>query len=148
MSGPSIETAIWLALRGRVLSLPATIVPQTAIAWPKKPFTKPSTAMGLQPYLEVRLLPNQVQRVTIKGSGPHRRPGILQLDYCAPVSGLLDDIQVTEMAGRIAAHFPADLPLVSEGVSVRIERTPDVGQGSADGSYWRVPVSIRFDCFA
>jgi hypothetical protein len=145
---PAIETSIWMALRGRVETLPFSIVPQTAISWPKKPFTKPQANGQPAPYIEVRHLPNRVERIFIDGGAPHRRPGIMQLDYLAPVAGSLDDIQITEMAGRIAAHFPADLKLTAQGATVRIERAPDVSQGFADGAYWRVPVSIRYDCFA
>lgn len=148
MSVPAIETAIWLALRGRVQALPVSIVPQSAIAWPKRPFTKPTLNGQPAPYIEVRHLPNQVGRLMVKGSGPHQRPGILQLDYMSPTGGALDDVQVTEMAGRIASHFPADMVLSAAGVRVRVERAPDVAQGFADGPYWRVPVSIRWECLA
>jgi hypothetical protein len=150
MSGPRVETAIWFALKGRVQTLPASIVPQTSIAWPKVPFTKPQggTPPKPLPYIEVRLLPNRVQRLFIGSAEPHRRPGILQLDFMAPTTGLLDDVQVIEMAGDIAAHFPADLRLTAHGVTVRIQQAPDVLQGFADGAYWRVPVSIRYDCYA
>jgi hypothetical protein len=147
MSGPTVETAIWLALKGRVQTLPTSIVPQTSIAWPKKPFDKPQSGGKPAPYIEVRLLPNRVQRLFIGSAEPHRRPGILQLDFMAPTNGLLDDVQVIEMAGDIAAHFPTDLKLTAHGVTVRIEQAPDVMQGFADGAYWRTPISIRFQTF-
>lgn len=144
---PTVQTAIWLALRGRVATLPASIVPQSAIAWPKREFTKPQAGNLPAPYIEVRHLPNRADRVLI-GIGPQIRPGILQLDYMEPLSSPLDDIQVGERAGLIAAHFPADLKITAHSVSVRIEQAPDVAQGFADGAYWRLPVSIRYVCFA
>lgn len=141
---PAVETSIWLALRARVASLPTDIVPQTSIAYPKKVFTPPLAGGMPLPYIEVKHLPNRVGRLFMKGSAPHVRPGILQLDYMAPVVGI-DDIQATEMAGRIAAHFPADLRLYAQDVQVRIERAPDVAGGFLDGAYWRVPISVRYE---
>jgi hypothetical protein len=175
MSVPSVETSIWRALKGRVETLPISIVPQSSIAWPKISFTKPQANNKPAAYIEVRHLPNKADRILIRGDRPHRRPGILQLDYMEPVASTLNDVHVAEKAGQIAAHFPPDLKMAFHtflstaiawsdqlvwndavtwdgsmlGVIVaRVERAPDVSQGFADGAYWRVPISIRYDCFA
>jgi hypothetical protein len=148
MSGPSPETAIWLALKARVATLPASILPQTSISLPKEPFTPPKSGTNLLPYLQVQHLPNQVQRMFLKGSDPHRRPGILRLSLMVPNTGSWDFTVTTERAGLIAQHFSADLRLTGNGVSLRIEQAPSIAQGFADGAYWKTPISVRYDCFA
>jgi hypothetical protein len=148
MTAPSIETAIWLALKSRVQTLPADVVPQSAIAWPKVSFTPPKVRTDLAPYVIVSLLPNKAERLFIDGNAPHRRPGILQLSLMTPNANAHDFTMVTERAGQIAAHFPADLRIAAEGVTVRIERAPGIGGGYADGAYWRTPVSIYYETYA
>jgi hypothetical protein len=148
MAGPSPETAIWLALKARIATLPASIVPQTSISLPKEAFTPPKSGTNLLPYLQVQHLPNQTERIFIKGDAPHRRPGILQLSLMVPNTGSWDFTVTTERAGLIAAHFPADLRLTGNGVSLRIELAPSIAQGFPDGAYWKTPISVRYDCFA
>lgn len=145
----TIETAIWLALKARVQSLPLDY----PIDWPRGPFDKPQGLDDLpDPYLEVRLLPNVSQRLFIGSNDPHRRMGILQVSLMYPVArtkGNVDwEAQFAQIGGTIAAHFPTDLKMHFEGVTVRVEKAPDVAQPLRDDAYWRVPVSIRFDCFA
>lgn len=142
MSVP-VEAAIWAALKARVQLLDTAIVPQSQIAWPKVAFTPNLT----KPYIRVYQLPNQTERVTIN-AGKHRRPGILQLSLLVPNAGSWDHEQTLGQAGRIAAHFPADLKLFAYGVEVRISKAPSIAQGLADGSFWHTPISINYDCFA
>ena len=59
------EEKIQRALSARVTSL--ALSPTLAVAWPNKPFSSPP------PYLRVDFFRNRNQRITIKGSGPHRR---------------------------------------------------------------------------
>lgn len=146
----TIETAIWLALKARVQSLPLSY----PVDWPRVPFDKPqSITDGLpNPYLEVRLLPNVSQRLFIDSKAPHRRTGILQISLMYPIARTQSSVdweaQFAQIGGAIAAHFPPDHRMHSQGVTVRVEKAPDVAQPLREDAYWRVPVSIRFDCFA
>lgn len=146
---PAVETIIWQALRARVASLAGF-----AINWPLEPFTPPQGGGKPLPYVECRHLPNAPVRRFIGSGDPHERPGILQLTLCWPASeigngsGKAHPDELIQRAGEIAAHFPTDFPMRFEGVTVRVERAPDVAQPYRDDAYWRVPVSVRYDCFA
>lgn len=145
----AVETKIWLALKARVQTLPLSY----PIDWPRVPFTKPQSANPVlpDPYLEVRLLPNTSQRIFIGSGDPHRRLGILQVSLMYPVArtqGTVDwEAQFSQIGGTIATHFRTDLRMTFDGVTVRVEKAPDVAQPFRDDAYWRVPVSVRWQCF-
>lgn len=147
---PSIETKLWMALKARVETLPGGFT----INWPLEPFNKPQAGKRHQPYVEVRHLPNQVNRRFIGSDDPQERPGILQLTICWPAadvgtgSGKTHPDELIQRAGEVAAHFPTDLKMRFDGVTVRVEKAPDVAQPYRDEAYWRVPVGVYYDCFA
>lgn len=141
---PSVETKIWMALKGRATSVPGGY----PIAWPAQHFTKPSDANGSSPYVEVANLINNPRRILIKGHGAHDRLGILQISLMLPVSPTYSAEVAQELAGRIAAHFPADLKLPFHDICVRIDRAADVDFGFRADAYWQWPVSIPWRCFA
>lgn len=147
---PTIETSIWQALKARVQALGLGL----PINWPQTVEAKPQTSGKPLPYVECRHLPNATVRRFIGSDDPHERPGILQLTLCWPVSdigtqdGETHPDELIQRAGEIAAHFPTDHRMTFEGVTVRVERAPDVAQPFRDDAYWRCPVSVRYSCFA
>ena len=135
---PSIETSIWLALKSRLKAL--TLNPALPIAWPNESFNRPPTG-----YLRATWIPNTTRRMLI-GAGPHQRLGILQVDVMAKKN---QDIAVaTEIAGKVASHFPADLCMRSHGVAARVTRAPEIAQPIAEDSHLMVPVTIRVESYA
>lgn len=132
------EEKIQRALGARVAGL--VLSPPLPLAWPNN-ITKPPV-----PYLRVDHFPNRNQRIGIKGSGPHRRLGILQITVVAPLN-VGPDAPVA-IAGQVAEHFPADLVLDYDGISVRIRSDPDVLSAEKEDASWDVPVSIEYECFA
>lgn len=147
---PTLETSAWLSLQGRVATL--VLSPALLIAWPKETFTPPQggTPPKLQPYLEVRHLPNTNTRRAIGNTDAHRRAGILQVTLKYPVSLNNAEAVQTEIVGKIAAHFPAGLPMAFGGLMLKVEKAPDVASSFRDGTdpYWQTPVSIRYRAFA
>ncbi|TKT79974.1 phage tail terminator-like protein [Aquamicrobium sp. LC103] len=145
----TVETGVWQALRARVATLPGF-----TINWPMEPFTPPSAGGKLLPFVECRHMPNRVNRVFIGSDAPQERPGILQITLCWPASeigtgsGKTHPDVLIQRAGEIAAHFPTDHRMTFQGVSVRVERAPDVAQPYRDDAYWRAPVSVRYRCYA
>lgn len=138
---PTVETSIWLALRGRVESL--ALDPALAVAWPKEVY-EPTGG----PYIEVIHLPNTPRRLFLNGSEPHQRLGILQLTLIYPVSSKHDVVTDIEITGQIAEHFPAGLIVRRDGLAVTITQAPDIARGFQEDGYWRTPISIRWECFA
>jgi len=136
---PSIETQIWLALKGRVQSL--VLTPVLAIAWPNEDFIKPITG-----YLRVTHVPNVNRRLLIGSTEPHQRIGLLQVDVFAKKNQ--DASVAAEIAGQVAAWFPTDLRMTYSTVAVRVTKAPDVAQAIADDTHWLVPTSVEYECFA
>jgi len=142
MASPTIETAHWLAIRARVETLALGVT--LPIAWPNEAFTPP--APNTNGYLRVTWIPNQNRRLFLSGSDPHQRLSILQIDLFAKRN---QNIAVaTELAGKIAAHFPADLVMTAHGVTVRVQSAPRVGQPIDDETFVLVPVIITLEAFA
>lgn len=134
----TIEEKIQRALGGRVAAL--VLSPPLTIAWPN------NVLAPAPPYLRIDYFPNRNQRIVIKGSGPHRRLGILQITVVSPLNVGPDPS--LSIAGRVAEHFPADLELHYDGVGVRIRQAPDVLPASKEDASWDVPISIEYECFA
>jgi len=145
---PAIETAIWLALRGRVETL--VLNPIHPVAWPNEAFTAPQTDNLPAPYLKVTHLPNRTERVFLNGADPHWYRGILQISAMYPLAQLNGEVGAREIAGQVAAHFPAGLPLYNGAVRVDITARPTVAQGFRDdaSARWLTPVSVPYECFA
>ena len=142
---PTIKTKIWLALRARVESL--VLSPVHPIAWPNENFT-PTTAGGvLAPYLEVMHLPNTTDRLFINRGDANRFAGILQVSAMYRLGLPHGETIAGEIAGLVAAHFPADLYLPYSDIRLRVTKEPDVAQGFRDDdtTRWKTPVSIRYE---
>ena len=143
---PSIETRIFQAIKARVETLP--MASEYEIVWtdgplPKKPNgddEESYTPSPTQQYLRCTWTPNATQRQLIASREPHRRPGVLQIDVMglkAQGSGV-----AREVAGQVAAHFPADLKLSFGGIRAQVLSDPSVVSPFID-THIQVPVSIE-----
>lgn len=136
---PSIETPIWLALRARVEAL--TLSPVLPVAWPNESFTPPPTG-----YLRVTWMPNVNRRLFLGSADPHQRLSMLQVDVFAKKN---QNVAVAlEIAGKVAAHFPADLRMTAHGIACRVAKAADVGQPLPDEAFLMVPVTVAIEAFA
>lgn len=139
MATPTVETAIWLALKDRVESL--ALSPAHSIAWPNEAFTPPSGG-----YLKVEHIPNRTLRVFIPSDAPHHYRGILQIGV---MEKLNQDLAVAlEVAGDVADHFPADLRLTAYGVTVRVAGHPSIGPALPQSTHLMIPVSVEYEAYA
>lgn len=139
-----IETAIWLALRARVESLPLAY----SKAWPGQTFTPPSsgTPPMPQPYLRVGRVSADPARVLIADGRPHDRAGSLMITLVAPLG---QDVAVyDQIAAGIAEHFKDGTKMRYAGVCVAVTAYPHVQEGYEDNGYWTVPVRVPWRCFA
>lgn len=135
----AVETAIWMALKGRVETL--SLSPSVPVVYPKQ------DAPASGKYIEVADLPNRTSRLSLGSADPHRRPGILQLTLNSPVSPKQAFEVDKQTAALIAAHFPADLKLTHEDVTVHVTKAPDVAQSYRVNAYWLTPVSVYYEAF-
>jgi hypothetical protein len=135
----TVEEEIEALLFGRVRSL--TAFSAEAKSWPNVKFDPPAGA-----HLEVEHLPNENQRIFLDGADPHFRQGILQLTVVAPLNR--GPSPVAALAGAVAAHFPADLPLFGETVKIKVQSAPSRAQAIPSATGLRLPISIRYETFA
>ncbi|WP_127524583.1 DUF4128 domain-containing protein [Mesorhizobium sp. Z1-4] len=136
----TIEARIEKALLERVNTI--TVSPALPIAWPNVNYTpSPSTR-----YLRVNHIPNRAGRVHISSTAAHRRYGVLQMTAFLPKNG--GPTNATELAGAVAAHFPADHEMTVEGVTVRVTEAPSIAQALPDDTHWMVPITVPYECWA
>lgn len=141
MSAATVETKIWLALKGRVETIPLAF-PR---AWPKQSFT-PTTG---QAWIRVTHLPNANSRPFLGSDDPMFRQGLLQIGLMTPLTGQVAEVDL-QWAGSIAKHFWDDLPartIFHDGMTVTIQRAPDVAGAFREDAWWFTPISIRYECF-
>ncbi len=136
---PSTESTIEGALFSRVAAL--LLSPALPVAWPNVSFAKPAGG-----YLRVTHIPNTSRRLFLASNAPHQRLGLVQVDVFVPKNQGASG--ATEIAGQVAQHFPADLPMRADGLTVRVTKAPDIGPALADDTHWQVPVTIRYEAFA
>ncbi|MGO4840899.1 phage tail terminator-like protein, partial [Rhizobiaceae sp. 2RAB30] len=130
----NIEAALFARISSLVLD------PAIPIVWPN------SNAAPAETYLRVSYVPNAANRVFIDRDGPHQRSGVLQVAVLTPKNS--GSASTTEVAGKVAAHFPADLPMTSGGLTARVTRAADVIAAPADETHWQVRVSVPYETYA
>jgi hypothetical protein len=136
---PTIETSLWLALRARVEAL--TLSPALPVAWPGEAFNPP-----LSGYLRMTWIPNMNRRLFMRGSDPHQRLSLLQVDVFAKKNQ--PATVAIEIAGQVAAHFPADLRMAAYGVTARVTKAPEVAQPIEGDTHLMVPVTVSIQTIA
>lgn len=138
----TVEGAIEQVLSVRMASL--VLSPVHPIAVPNVNFTKPNDNR----YLEAKFVPNGANRVFIGSDDPHQRLGFLQVNVR---DGLNKGSRITDIAGLVAAHFPADLKLThTSGLTVRITAAADVGNMIVETAPpgVMVPILVPYECWA
>lgn len=134
------ETLIMEALFARLGTL--VFAPAMPIAWPNVAFTPPADHR----YLRVQFVPNVANRMMISSDGTHQLLGLLQVSvYWTKGQG---ESAAREIAGQIAAHFPADLTLASGGTNVRITKRPDVVDMIIEDAAIQIPVMVAWEVLA
>lgn len=146
---PGIETQIWLAIKGRIESLPAEIDSingtdgEYPIAWPGELFSPTN-----EPYLRIGRATAAPAAVFIDDGKPHDRNGSLIITLVYPLSEKRMYELYDEIASTIAAHFQDGTQMRYNRVCVKVSSYPHVQPGYEDNGYWSVPVSIPWRCFA
>lgn len=132
------EATIYALLNERLL----TLSPAYPISWPEVAFSSDGSA-----YLDVTFIPNIVARDFVGSDAPHRAEGLYQVSVVAPRNAGI--ISPLDIAGAVAAHFPADLALTSTSpaLKVRISKRPTVAAPMTEDADVRVPVTISWRCF-
>jgi hypothetical protein len=136
------EARIEAALLGRLATL--TFNPAIAVAWPGLPFP---AAGQTKPDNYLRVEHDAIAKTRPFLSGTSRQRGSLFISACLKLG--TSTTAATDIAGRIADHFPPDHEMTVEGITVRITQRPDVHGGYRDDTdqRWRVPVVIPYEAW-
>lgn len=134
---PSIETTDWLALKARVDTLVTDPVMQ--VFEPGAIVTPPPDAVGPAPYILASDAVNDPERIGIAarpGRGvDHIRSGTLMLALQWPIARPISHAQLKEVAGQIAAYFPADTCMQFGPSRLRVTQDSASMQPYVDGAY-------------
>jgi hypothetical protein len=141
MTAATIETSIREAIEARVATLP--MAETYPIVWSDGPSYDPDAST---PYIRASFFPNTTRRLFLNGADPHQRLSLLQLDFMAKKTWT--GKQATQIAGQIAAHFPADLRMMFGEVIARVTADAHVAAPMAGNVFLQVPVTIRIEAFA
>ena len=136
----TVEGAIEQVLSVRLASL--VLSPVHPVAVPNVNFTKPSSNR----YLEAKFVPNATSRILIGSTDPHQRIGFLQVNVRDKLN---TGSRITDIAGLVAAHFPADLKLYhATDIMVRITADAEVNAMITETAPpgVMVPVLIPYEC--
>ncbi len=129
---PTIQTTDWLALTSRVDTLVTDPVLQHFE--PGAIVTPPTDATGPAPFILLSDATNEPVRV---GIDPrlHIRSGTLMLALQWPIARAVTHAQLKEIAGQIAAHFPADTCMQFGPSRLRVTQDAEAMQAYVDGAY-------------
>jgi hypothetical protein len=132
---PSIETTDWLALKSRI----DTLVTDMSVFEPGALVTPPSDAAGPLPYILLSDTTNDKVRVGLSARPnvgvDHIRSGTLMLTIMWPLARAVSHVQLREVAGQIAEHFPADLCMTFGPSRLRTTQDADALPAYVDGAY-------------
>ncbi|ALC12476.1 phage tail terminator-like protein [Sphingopyxis sp. 113P3] len=134
---PSIQTTDWLALKSRIDTLVTN--PAMTKFEPGDILTPPTDANGPAPYILLSDVTNEPVRVGLSARPvvgvDHIRSGTLMLAVQWPIARAVTHAQLREIAGQIAAHFPADTCMNFGQSRLRTTRDADAMQDYVDGAY-------------
>lgn len=118
----------------------AAMSPALATAWENVPFTPPAAAV---PYQAAYLIPAAPDNAEF-GSA-HFEQGIFQVSLFYPLQA--GSNAAAARAEMLRALFKRGASFTSSGVTVTVDRTPEVSQGTVDGDRWFLPVKIRVSAY-
>jgi len=92
------------------------------------------------PYQAAYVLPS-VENPTM-GDDYHRLIGIFKVNLYYPL--LAGTATAEARAELIKTTFKRGTSMTSGGITVRVNKTPEILQGRADGDRWMIPINIRW----
>jgi len=130
---PAIETTDWLALKRHIDTLVTD--PVMLRFDPGAIVTPPKDALGPAPFILLSDVVNDPVRMGINRSVPHIRSGTLMLAVQWPIARAVTHTQLKEIAGQIAAHFPADTCMSYGPSRLRVTTDASALPAYVDGAY-------------
>lgn len=130
MSALKVRNALETALNG--------MSPALATAWENHAYTP----VAGTPYQRVTVLLAEPVNAEIGRSGLYMEQGFMQVDLAYPLNAGAN--AATTRAELIRTTFYRGASFTASGVTVTVERTPEIMPGRVDEDRFVVPVRIRF----
>jgi len=111
--------------------------PAIAYAWQNVDYTP---VVGI-PYAAAYVLPAEPENPTM-GDGFYREQGIFQISLFYPLQ--VGTAVAEARAELIRTTFKRGTSMTSGTVTVRVNRTPEIGQGRVDGDRWHIPCKVSW----
>lgn len=127
MSAVKIKAALETALNGMA---------SLSTAWENAAFTP----VAGTPYQQVNILFAEPDNVEYGRT--HRELGFMQIKLMYPLQ--VGSVTAITRAELIRSTFYRGASFTSSGVTVIIDRTPEISAGSVEGDRWAIPVKVRF----
>lgn len=128
-----------IKIRAALETALASLSPPISTAYQNFTFT-PVTG---QPYQDVYLLPAEPNNWAM-GDGSLQERGIFQINLQYPTGE--GPAPAGARAQLIRALFHRGASFAKDGITVQVERTPEIGEGRPDNGRWMVPIRIRYFC--
>lgn len=127
-----------LLVRAALETALAAMSPPLATAWENVPY---APVQGT-PYQRATVLLAEPVNSEIGRQGLHMEQGFMQVDLAYPLNaGTHDAITRAEL---IRTTFYRGASFTASGVTVNIERTPEIAPGRVEADRFVIPVRIRF----
>lgn len=136
------EANIEAALLARLGTL--VLTPAFAVAWPGTVFPPAGQSLP-ENFLRVEHDAINVTRPFLSTTARHRGSFFISVMMKIGTSST----KARDMAGAVAAHFPADLEMMSGGIVIRVTETPTIAGGYVDetDARWRTPLVIPYEAW-
>lgn len=126
-----------VSIRAALETKLAAMTPAISTAYENIPFTP----VAGTPYQAAYLMPSDPDNATM-GDGHHREQGVFQVSLFYPLQAGAG--VAAARAELIKTAFARGQSMTSGSVTVRISKTPHIGQGRVDGDRWMIPVKIQY----
>jgi len=126
-----------VSIRAALETKLATMAPALATAYENIAYTPIAGTAYQAPYL----MPAEPDNPTM-GDDFHREQGVFQISLFYPIQAGPGAAEAR--AELIKTAFARGQSMTAGGVTVRISKTPYIGQGRVDGDRWMVPVKIQY----
>ena len=113
------------------------MTPALATAYDNFPYTPITNT----PYQRVTLVPSMPDNSTF-GDNHYQERGLLFIELHYPINN--GSVTAATRAELIRTTFKRGASFTNGGVTVIIEKTPEIGQGMVLDAFWVLPVRVRY----
>jgi hypothetical protein len=140
-----VEVAVESALLNRAIAFAAAQSPALTIALPNVAFTAP-VASPTAKYLQAYFLPAPTNGLGLSSNSTNQLYGLFQISVYQGLGG--GELAPGRIASAILSYFKFETVVTKDGFSAKVWKQPYRGPGLKDDTWFCIPVTIPYVCFA